>query len=135
MRMVGLILFGSLLACQAAWANPLEEALSAYVEGLRTGNVKTLEKLFLKDGQFCLNGTDGIECSTFAAVLPTWTAKPDPEARGKVKAMQVIGDSMASVTYELQFGERSYVDHLLLYMQKGHWVVVAKTTFIETKPT
>lgn len=135
MKMVGSILFGSLLACQAACANPLEEALSAYVEGLRTGNVKTLEKLFLKDGQFCLNGADGIECSSFAAVLPTWAAKPDPGARGKMKAMEVIGDSMASVTYELQFGERSYVDHLLLYLQKGHWVVVAKTTFIETEPT
>lgn len=135
MKKVGLILLGSLLACQAAFANPLEEALSAYVEGLRTGNVKTLERLFLKDGQFCLNGADGIECSAFAAVLPTWAAKPDPGARGKVIAMEVIGDSMASVTYELQFGDRSYVDHLLLYIQEGRWVVVAKTTFIETEPT
>jgi Putative lumazine-binding len=49
--------------------------------------------------------------------------------------MEVIGDSMASVTYELQFGERSYVDHLLLYLQQGQWVVVAKTTFIETEST
>ncbi|MGH8252216.1 MAG: nuclear transport factor 2 family protein [Steroidobacteraceae bacterium] len=134
-KMVGSIMFGSLLACQAACASSLEESLSAYVEGLRTGNVKTLEKLFHKDGQFCLNSADGIECSSFAAVLPTWAAKPDPGARGKVKAMEVIGDSMASVTYELQFGERSYVDHLLLYIQEGHWVVVAKTTFIANEPT
>ena len=135
MKKVGLVLFGSLLACQAASANPLEEALSAYVEGLRTGNVKTLEKLsFWKEGQFCLNGAAGIECSSFAAVLPIWAAKPDPEraepeSHGGHRRLHGQRDLRATVRRKVLRRP------LLLYIQEGHWVVVAKTTFNETEPT
>src|SRR5688572_8542960 len=108
-------LFALFAVSQTAIADSLENALDAYVDGLRTGDVKTLNKLFFNDGQFCLNTGAGIDCSSFAKALPSWVANPDPKARGKVRSKEVIGQSMARVTYELDFNGMSYVDYLLLY--------------------
>lgn len=124
-------LLAVLALAQPAMAGSLENALDAYVEGLRSGDVKTLNKLFHDDGQFCLNGKAGIKCSSFAQALPTWVETPDPKTRGKVRSQEVIGQSMARVTYELDFNGTSYVDYLLLYKRQEQWVVVAKTTFID----
>ena len=116
---------------QAAVASSVEDALDAYVEGLRIGDVKTLGEVFFATGQFCRASLGAIRCTSFADSLPSWVEKPDPKARGKVVAKEVVGDSMASVTYELEFGGDSYIDYLLLYKKEGRWVVVAKTTFIK----
>lgn len=124
-------LFAVLAMSQPAMAGSLEIALDAYVDGLRSGDVKMLNRLFFADGQFCLNGKAGIKCSSFAQALPTWVEKPDPKTRGKIRSQEVIGQSMARVTYELDFNGTSYVDQLLLYKRDDQWVVVAKTTFIE----
>ena len=124
-------LFAVLAISQTAIAGSLEDALDAYVDGLRIGDVKTLNKLFFNDGQFCLNGGAEVSCSSFAEALPSWVVKPDPNTRGKIRSKEVIGQSMASVTYELEFNGQSYIDHLLLYKKNGRWVVVAKTTFLK----
>ena len=124
-------LFALLAVSQAATASSLEKALDAYVDGLRTGDVQTLNKLFFSDGQFCLNRQAEISCSSFADVLPSWVAKPDPKTRGRIISQEAVGESMARVTYGLEFNGTSYVDYLLLYQKDGHWVVVAKTTFIK----
>lgn len=124
-------LFTVLAVSQTAMGDPLEDALGAYVDGLRTGDVKTLGKLFFADGQFCLNRKSEIKCTSFAQALPTWVEKPDPAASGKLMAKEVIGDSMARVTYELAFGGVTYLDYFLLYKNNGRWVAVAKTTFIK----
>lgn len=113
-----------------AAAASLEEALDSYVEGLRVGDVRTLEQLFFADGQFCSGGAGKIRCSRFADVLPSWVERPDSKARGKVIAKDFVGETMANVTYELEFNGDSYVDYLLLYKTEGRWLVVAKTTFI-----
>lgn len=120
-----------LAVSQVATAGSLENALDAYVDGLRTGDVKTLNKLFFDDGQFCLNGKTEIRCSSFAETLPSWVEKPDPKTSGRIESTEVIGESMARVTYELDFNGTSYIDHLLLYKKDGQWVVVAKTTFFK----
>lgn len=116
---------------QPAMASSLESALEAYVEGLRSGDVKTLNKLFYDDGQFCLNGKAGIKCPSFAQTLPSWVEQPDPKARGKILSKEVTGPSMARVTYELEFNGTTYVDYMLLYQRDDRWLVVAKTTFIK----
>jgi hypothetical protein len=116
---------------QPAMASSLENALEAYVDGLRSGDVKTLSKLFYDDGQFCLNGKAGIKCSSFAQTLPSWVEQPDSKARGKILSKEVTGPSMARVTYELEFNGTTYVDYLLLYQRDDRWLVVAKTTFIK----
>lgn len=116
---------------QAAAADSVEEALDAYLQGLRAGDVKTLGQLFFATGQFCRANPAGIRCSTFADSLPSWVERPDPKARGRVVSKEVVGDSMASVTYELEFGGDSYTDYLLLYKRDGRWVVVAKTTHVK----
>src|SRR5688572_2629537 len=100
-------LFALCAVSQAAIASSLEHALSAYVDGLRIGDVKTLNKLFFNDGQFCLNSGSGIDCSSFAKALPSWIANPDPKTRGKIRSKEVIGQSMARVTYELDFNGTS----------------------------
>ncbi len=115
----------------AALATTVEDALEAYVEGLRIGDVKTLGEVFFATGQFCRSSQGGIRCSTFAESLPSWVEKPDPKARGKMVSKEVLGDSMASVTYELEFGGDSYTDYLLLYKKEGRWLVVAKTTLVK----
>ncbi|MBB6096389.1 hypothetical protein HNQ60_005311 [Povalibacter uvarum] len=111
-------------------ADPLDTALDAYVEGLRKGDLNILQGLFLGEGQFCMNRQEGIRCSSFAAVLPSWIEKPDAQAAGRVRSREVIG-SMARVTYQLDFNGTSYLDHLLLYESAGRWRVVAKTTWVE----
>lgn len=130
-----IIRLASLLAVlalsQPAMASSLENALEAYVDGLRSGDVKTLNKLFYDDGQFCLNGKAGIKCSSFAQTLPSWVEQPDPKARGKILSKEVTGPSMARVTYELELNGTTYVDYLLLYQRDERWLVVAKTTFIK----
>lgn len=128
-------LLAVLALSQPAMASSLENALEAYVDGLRSGDVKTLNKLFYDDGQFCLNTRAAIKCSSFAQALPTWVQRPDPKTRGKIRSQEVIGQSMARVTYELDFNGTSYVDHLLLYKSEDRWIVVAKTTFLETQTT
>ena len=116
---------------QAAAATSVEDALDTYVEGLRIGDASTLREVFLADGQFCRANLGEIRCSSFAEALPSWVEKPDPKARGRIVSKQVVGDSMASVTYELEFNGDSYIDYLLLYKKEGRWLVVAKTTFIK----
>ena len=124
-------LLALLAVSQSAIASSLENALDAYVDGLRIGDVRTLNKLFFSDGQFCLNSGAEIECSSFAEALPSWVTSPDPKTRGRIISKEVVGQSMARVTYELYFNGTSYIDYLLLYKKHDQWVVVAKTTFLE----
>jgi hypothetical protein len=110
-----------------------EAALEAYVDGLRTGRVERLEKLFLPDGQFCTLAEEGaapIGCKRFADVLAGWAARPDPAATGRVLDRRDATPSMSAVTYELHFGGDHYVDQLLLYRTGAGWRVVAKTTAV-----
>jgi Putative lumazine-binding len=118
-------------ASQAVLASSLENALDAYVEGLRTGDMKTLHKLFIHDGQFCVNSGAEINCSSFAKAIPSWVAKPDPKTSGKIRSKEVIDQSMARVTYELDFNGVTYIDYLLLYRKNDQWIVVAKTTLLK----
>lgn len=132
-------LIAALLAAGPATAAPAaaspEQALSAYVEGLRTGRVELLEALFLPDGQFCTLGDKGaappIDCQRFAEVLGDWAARPDPAATGRVLDRRDAAPSMSAVTYELHFGGDRYVDQLLLYRTDAGWRVVAKTTAVQ----
>lgn len=124
-------LLALLAMSQMAVAESLESALDAYVGGLRSGDITTLRKLFFSDGQFCSHRAAEIDCSSFAQVLPSWVAKPDPQARGKIRSQETIAETMAKVTYELDFNGQTYVDHLLLYKKQNQWLVVAKTTFLE----
>lgn len=120
-------------APSAAPASP-EAALEAYVGGLRTGRVETLEALFLPEGQFCTlaeGGAAPIACKRFADVLGSWTARPDPAATGRVLDRRDAAPSMSAVTYELHFGGDRYVDQLLLYRTDAGWRVVAKTTAVQ----
>lgn len=123
--------FTVLTASQTAMADTLEDALGAYVEGLKTGDVKTLKKLFLDQGQFCLNRKSEIKCTSFAEALPAWVEKPDPATSGKLITKEIVEDSMARVSYQLDFGGEKYLDYFLLYKNGGRWVVVSKTTFIK----
>lgn len=111
-----------------------EQALEAYVGGLRTGRLETLQTLFLPDGQFCTLATDGdapVGCRRFAEVLGDWAARPDPAATGRVLDRHDATPSMSAVTYELHFGGDLYVDQLLLYRTEAGWRVVAKTTAVQ----
>lgn len=120
----------AMIVSSSVAADSLDAALDAYVEGLRKGDLSVLEGLFFSEGQFCMNRQEGIRCSSFAAVLPSWIEEPDPQAVGRIRSREVNG-SMARVTYELDFNGTSYVDHLLLYERAGQWRVVAKTTRVE----
>lgn len=108
-----------------------EAALEAYVDGLRTGNLKRLQELFLATGQFCSVSSEparGIVCRQFSEVLGGWVAKPDPGTSGRVVHRKDATPSMSAITYELHFGGAKYIDQLLLYRTEGRWQVVAKTT-------
>ena len=110
-----------------------EQALEAYVGGLRAGRVEMLEALFLPDGQFCTlagDGTAPIGCKRFAEVLGGWAAHPDPGASGRVLNRHDATPTMTAVTYELHFGGDTYIDQLLLYRTGAGWRVVAKTTAV-----
>lgn len=111
-----------------------DEALEAYVGGLRTGRVELLQALFLPDGLFCTLAESGDApggCKRFAEVLAGWAARPDPAATGRVLDRRDATPSMSAVTYELHFGGDRYVDQLLLYRTDAGWRVVAKTTAIQ----
>lgn len=111
-----------------------EQALEAYVGGLRAGRVELLEELFLADGQFCTlseGAAAPIDCKRFGEVLGSWAAHPDPQASGRILDRRDATPSMTSVTYELRFGGVVYVDHLLLYRTGTGWRVVAKTTAVQ----
>lgn len=117
----------------AAEATSPEQALEAYVGGLRTGRVEELQKLFLPDGQFCTladGGDTPVGCKPFAEVLGGWAARPDPAATGRVLDRRDATPSMTAVTYELHFGGDRYIDQLLLYRTGAGWRVVAKTTAV-----
>ena len=126
----------TLLAAGPAFAtapSSPEQALTAYVDGLRTGSVATLEALFLPDGQFCTlpDKSDApVSCKRFAEVLASWAAHPDPAATGRVLDRRDATPSMTAVTYELHFGGDRYIDQLLLYRTDAGWRVVAKTTAV-----
>ncbi|WP_338425740.1 nuclear transport factor 2 family protein [Sphingopyxis kveilinensis] len=116
----------------SAPASP-EQALEAYVEGLRTGRVEILEELFLPDWQFCAlraNKNPAIDCQRFAEVIGRWAAQPDPATTGRVLDRHDAAPSMTAVTYELHFAGDRYVDQLLLYRTPAGWRVVAKTTTV-----
>lgn len=121
----------------AMTAEPLaspEQALEAYVGGLRTGRIELLQALFLPDGQFCTladSGAAPIDCKRFAEVLGGWAARPDPAATGRVLDRRDATPSMSAVTYELHFGGDRYIDQLLLYRTDAGWRVVAKTTAVQ----
>ncbi|KTE31604.1 MULTISPECIES: nuclear transport factor 2 family protein [unclassified Sphingopyxis] len=120
-------------AMASAEAATPEQALEAYVAGLRAGRVELLEALFLAEGQFCTLGKDAaapIGCKRFAEVLGSWAAHPDPEASGRILDRRDATPSMTAVTYELRFGGDVYVDQLLLYRTDAGWRVVAKTTAV-----
>ena len=127
----------ALLAAAPATAAPdassPEQALEAYVGGLRTGRVEVLRALFLPDGQFCRLGDDSdapIGCRRFAEVLGDWAAHPDPAATGRVLDRRDATPSMTAITYELHFDGTRFVDQLLLYRTPAGWRVVAKTTTV-----
>lgn len=125
-------LFAATPAHAAEAASP-EQALEAYVGGLRTGNIERLQALFLPEGQFCTRaeGDDApVACKRFADVLAGWAARPDPAATGRVLDRRDATPSMSAVTYELHFGGDRYVDQLLLYRTGAGWRVVAKTTAV-----
>lgn len=118
----------------AAEAASPEQALEAYVGGLRTGRVEELQKLFLPGGQFCTlaeGGDTPVSCKPFAEVLASWAARPDPAATGRVLNRRDATPSMTAVTYELHFGGDRYIDQLLLYRTDAGWRVVAKTTAVQ----
>jgi hypothetical protein len=122
-------------AVSAGAANPPspEEALQAYVIGLRTGNLEALQELFLAEGQFCLVSKEdqrNIVCKRFSEVLAGWVAKPDPLTSGRVIHRKDATPSMSAITYELKFGGAQYLDQLLLYRVESRWQVVAKTTTV-----
>ena len=123
--------FTVLAVSQTAMGDTLEDAMGAYVEGLKTGDVKTLNKLFHDQGQFCVNRKSEIKCTSFAEALPTWVEKPDPAASGQLITKEIVEDSMARVSYQLDFGGENYLDYFLLYKNGGRWIVVSKTTFIK----
>lgn len=111
-----------------------EQALEAYVGGLRTGRVELLQALFLPDGQFCTLAKSGdapVGCERFADVLGGWAARPDPAATGRVLDRRDATPSMSTVTYELHFGGDRYIDQFLLYRTDAGWRVVAKTTAVQ----
>lgn len=117
----------------AAPSSP-EQALEAYVGGLRTGRVEELQRLFVPDGQFCTLSADSdtpVGCKRFAEVLASWAAHPDPRASGRVLDRRDATPSMTAVTYELNFGGDRYIDQLLLYRTAAGWRVVAKTTAVQ----
>lgn len=121
-----------LFATHAATASmSVEESLSAYLDGLRRGDAATLNALFLGEGRFCLNDDKGIRCWPFAEAITNWIKKPDPQATGRIVSHETTADSMARVTYALEFNGMSFHDHMLLYKTGGRWVVVAKTTYIK----
>ena len=128
-----LLAAGSAAAAPPAPSSP-EQALEAYVDGLRTGRVELLQALFLPDGQFCTLAADEtppVDCKRFAEVLGDWAARPDPAATGRVLDRRDATPSMSAVTYELHFGGDRYVDQLLLYRTDAGWRVVAKTTAVQ----
>ena len=125
------------LAAAPATAAPApsspEQALQAYVDGLRTGQIELLQGLFLPDGQFCAlgaNKTPAVDCQRFADVLGSWAAQPDPAATGRVLDRHDGAPSMSAITYQLHFAGDRYVDQLLLYRTPAGWRVVAKTTTV-----
>ncbi|MGV3731695.1 MAG: nuclear transport factor 2 family protein [Sphingopyxis sp.] len=127
----------ALFAAAPATAAPVpsspEEALEAYVGGLRSGRVELLQGLFLPDGQFCTLAADktpAIDCQRFADVIGSWAAQPDAATTGRVLDRHDAAPSMSAVTYELHFAGDRYVDQLLLYRTPGGWRVVAKTTTV-----
>ena len=120
-------------ATAALHSSSPEQALEAYVDGLRTGRVELLQELFLLDGQFCTFAADktpAVDCKRFGEVLGSWAAQPDPAATGCVLDRHDAAPSMSAVTYELHFGGDRYVDQLLLYRTPAGWRVVAKTTAV-----
>jgi hypothetical protein len=118
----------------AATPSSPEQALEAYVGGLRAGRVEELQKLFVPDGQFCTLSDDSdapVDCKRFADVLAGWASRPDPAATGRVLDRRDATPSMTAVTYELNFGGDRYIDQLLLYRTAAGWRVVAKTTAVQ----
>ncbi|HEV7311075.1 nuclear transport factor 2 family protein [Sphingopyxis sp.] len=110
-----------------------EQALQAYVRGLRSGDLAELERLFLPEGQFCTLSEAPpatAACRPFAEVLPGWVAAPDPTAAGRVVERVDATPRMSAITYELRFGGDRYIDQLLLYRTDAGWRVVAKTTAV-----
>jgi hypothetical protein len=126
-------LLASAPAAAAPAASSPEQALEAYVGGLRTGQIELLQGLFLPDGQFCTlaaNKTPAVDCQRFADVIGGWAARPDPTATGRVLNRHDAAPSMSAITYELHFGGDRYIDQLLLYRTPAGWRVVAKTTTV-----
>jgi hypothetical protein len=107
----------------------LEKTLDGYLQGLRKGDLALLQSAFWPEGRFCAQQADTIVCRNFTQVLPVWVQKPDPKARGVIRANETNG-SMARVTYELHFGGKTFLDFLLLYKTGNRWMIVAKTTRI-----
>ncbi len=132
----------ALLAAAPATAAPApsspEEALEAYLGGLRSGRVELLQGLFLPDGQFCTLAAEkspAVDCQRFADVIGSWAAEPDPTATGRVLDRHDAAPSMSAITYELHFAGDRYVDQLLLYRTPAGWRVVAKTTVVKRADT
>jgi len=124
--------------CSVSAATPAEQspeqALQAYVDGLREGSLPKLQQLFLADGQFCsvaTKPTQRIDCRRFSEVLGSWVAKPDPGTNGRVLHRKDATPTMSAITYELNFAGTEYIDQLLLYRFDGRWQVVAKTTTVQ----
>jgi hypothetical protein len=121
-------------ATPAADEQSPEQALEAYMDGLRDGSLEKLQELFLADGQFCsvaTKPTRRIDCRKFNEVLGSWVAKPDPGTSGRVIHRKDATPSMSAITYELDFAGTKYIDQLLLYRVEGRWQVVAKTTTVQ----
>lgn len=103
--------------------------IQLYEQGLREGNLQKLEAAFYPEGNFCFQQSNGEEpslsCKTFKEVLPAWIVKPDPEVKGKVLFSETTGQ-MARVSYELQYGGKTYKDLLSLFKSGTQWIIVSK---------
>jgi hypothetical protein len=107
----------------------LSVTIDLYLEGLQKGDINLLNKAFAAEGQFCYLAEGQLACKKFSAVLPSWAARPDAKASGKILLSETKGN-MGLVTYELNFAGKTFRDNLSLYRIDDRWQIVTKTTFV-----
>lgn len=115
----------------------IREVIADYFWGRQAGDPEQLGRAFnLENGQFAyVRRTDegdtvvAMSLADFAARADGPLASPND---GRILSLDIVGDQMAFVKFELVGQTRTFVDYFVLYQVNNRWMIQSKTSALFT---
>ncbi|WP_158025592.1 nuclear transport factor 2 family protein [Maricaulis sp. W15] len=111
----------------------IRAVIADYFWGRQTGNPERLGRAFnLDNGQFAYVRRTNEGDEVIAMSLADFAARADGPLSapntGRILSLDIVGDQMAFVKFELAGESRTFIDYFVLYRVNQRWMIQSKTS-------